>query len=251
MEFDGKWIRPASYDVLWEMAGSGLSKPAVLHSDSPGDTRAERQQLVSDAVAELRSAGYVGPHGPHDAVGTLLDTVGRPGLAVDVRVFEWPSSADPGARRLVKRGVRVAVRGSRAAVAELFPDRFHAWTFPPTSLVHEVARLFPHHDGPRRTAFSGASIPADYVASGFGWRDLPERISWALGGPFQRRAHLCAIAFDRTGGWRVSPGLTLNDTADAGRILAFPDRGQIAVVPGNRGALERKVRELIDHVQRF
>jgi EspG family len=246
MEFDGKWIRAASYDVLWELAGGGLSKPAVLRGDSPGDTEAERRRLVADAVAELRDAGYVGPHGPHEEVRTLLDTVGDPRLAVDVRVFEWVPDADPA--RLVRRGVRVAVRGSRAAVTELVPGRFRAWTFPPTSLANEVGRLFPHHDGPRRMVFGGASIPADHVTTGLGRRDLPARVSSALAGGFLRRAHLCVIA-DHTGGRRVSPGLTLNDTVDAGRFLVFPDRGQLAVVPGNKGALERKVRELIDHVR--
>jgi hypothetical protein len=238
MEFSGEQIGLDCYDVLWETVMPGRPKPDVLDCDSPGATQAERGRIVRDASARLRRAGYLGPLGAPEEVGKLLDALERPRLAVDVRFFEWAWRVDGSSPVLEKWGARVALKGkTRAAAAVLGPTSFRSWSFPHTSLIDEVARLFPAV-GPLK-GFSGMYVPADQLRSGKaeGWRHLE--------GPFDRRVHITVLAIDpMVGSTRASGWLVLNDTP-AGRFLVYPAVNQIAIAPATRGALEHKLKEML------
>jgi EspG family len=239
VEFDGQRISRAAYDVLWESAMPGVAKPAVLHCGSPGRTGDERGRIVRDAWTELNRAGYAGPRVVSPEVAAVLDTVGRPKVAVDVRLYEWL----PAGTRPARYGARVAVGDWRGACAVLGPDWYRAWSFPLGSLVDEVIRLFAHHDAPARFS-SGFSMPPDHLALRPVRRG--EDVLRLLEGPYLRRAHICVVARDPIGGVdRVSGSLVLNDVA-AGRYLIFMARNEITIAPGRRGILERKLKDLLE-----
>jgi EspG family len=244
MEFDDQLISVAAYDVLWEFVMAGVPKPAVLWCDMPGDTAAERVRVVNAAMGELHRAGYSAPRCLSDEVRATLETVARPRLAIDVRLFERVATDGRGRPVVARWGARVAVRGSRGVVAVLGPHGFTAKPFPHTSMINEAVRLFPPHDAPGRFTNGVNLFPDQLVAD-----RLPRRLSGsvraALEGPFQRRAHVCAIATGQFAADRVSPGLTVNDTT-ARRFLVFMAASQLAIVPGNRATLERKLKELAE-----
>jgi hypothetical protein len=153
--------------------------------------------------------------------------------------------------RLAKFGARVAVSGSRAAVAVLGPEGFQAWSFPAGSFVDEVVRLFARHEPPAR--FAGVSLYLDQLGPNLrpARRGSTEAILRLLEGPYLRRAHLCAVARERvSGGDRVSDSLVLNDV-HAGRFLVFMARNQLTIVPGNRVTLERKLKEMIEPARQY
>jgi len=248
MEFDLRLISLAAYDVL---CGSvSARRPAVLRCASPGDTAEDRARIEREARDELRRAGYTGPQAPTDEVGVVFDIMSRPRLAVDIRLFEW-TVADRGEPVLAKWGARVAVRNSRGVVGMVGPAGFRAWSFPAPSLVNEAAAFLPAHEPPAR--FGGVTVPPDHLGPGAfpARRGLTEPVRRALAGPFVRRAHLCVVVHDQIAGRdRASTGLTLNDTA-LGRFLVYADRNQIAIVPGGRLTLERKLRELTEPVRTY
>lgn len=241
MEFSGQSISVEAYDVLWESTVTNHPKPAVLSGPSPGATVEQRTGIVRAAWAELRHCGYAGPRGVSDPVRDLLGAVAQPQLAVDIRLFEHVS-AGGGRTELAKLGARVAVRGRLGAVAALGPDWFRTWTFPATSLIHEVVSVFAHHEAPAR--FPGISLFPDELGIRPARRGGTEAVLRLLEGPFLRRAHLCAIRRNEMVGTdQVSDCLTLNDNT-AGRFLVFMARNQLTVAPGHRGTFERKLREL-------
>jgi hypothetical protein len=236
-------VSAMAFDVLWESSVPGQSKPAVLQGDSPGATVEERRQVVRDATAELRAKGYVGPRGAADEVAAVLATVGRPRLAVDVRLFERVPVTAGNPLGVARLGARVAVAGSRGAVAVLGPSWFTAWSFPDTSLVDEVIRLFGHHEPPAR--FAGLTLHPEQLRAP-ARKGGAESVLRLMEAPFLRRAYLCALTRDHVvGRTRVSPGLTLNDI-EAGRFLVFTTRNQLVIAPGNRVTLERKLKEMTE-----
>lgn len=244
MDFSGQRISLDAFDVLWEFAMPGLAKPAVLHCESPGCTVDDRGRIVRAVAAQLAWAGYAGRRGVREEASAVLNTLGRPRLAVDIRLYE----STGGDQLPVRYGARVAVDGGRGAVAVLGPDGFQAWSFPTGSLVEEVLRLFAKHDPPVR--FAGLSLFPDQL----GPHQWPSRRHEAtlrlLEQPFLRRAHLCVITRGQVGGTdRVSAGLVVNDTL-AGRFLVFLDRNQITVAPGNRVTFERKLKEMTEPARR-
>lgn len=247
MEFNGQPISPPAYDVLWELAIPGLAKPAVLHGESPGDTVDRRRQVVRDARAELSRAGYAGPRGIFPEVATLLNMVGRPQAAVDVRLYEWMPAGDQPPMRPTRFGARITVNGSRGAAAVLGPHWFRIWQFPAGSLVDEVIRFFPHHVAPAWP--SGFHLPPDQLMLRPARRG--ESILRLLEGTYVRRAHICVVSRDSVAGAdRVSDSLVLNDI-QAGRYLVFMARNEVTVTPGHRGTFERKLKEMLEPARRY
>lgn len=247
MEFIGPHISAEAYDVLWEWAVPGLPKPAVLLADSPGDTTDQRRQIVASARTELIRAGYARPRGVLDEVTAVLTMVGRPQVAVDVRLYEWTPATEHEPARPVRFGARVTASAWRGATAMLGPDWFRTSSFPGGSLVDEVIRLFAHYEAPAR--FSGFSIHPDDLAVRPARR--VEQVLQLLEGPCRRRAHICVVSRDPVAGAeRVSDSLVLNDNY-TGTYLVFMARNEITIVPGQRGTLERKLKELLDPTPRY
>jgi hypothetical protein len=247
VEFTGMQVSVAAYDVLWDSVLPGRQKPAVLHCASPGDTAERRDHVVREARTELQRAGYAGPREASEEAAATLDCLARPRLAVDVRRYEWVHGEHGPV--LAKVGARVAVTAWRGAVALLGQDWFQAWSFPVTSLVNEVVRLFVPHDPPAR--FQGVALYPDQLEAKFrpARRQLSETTLQLMEGPFLRRADICVLSRDHFGGGeRVAESLVLNDIA-AGRYLVFKARNQITITPGDRGTLERKLKELINAIR--
>jgi hypothetical protein len=244
VEFRGKQVNPAAYDVLWDKAVPELAKPAVLYGDSPGDTPDERGRIERAALEHLQRAGYLGPLGVFEEAADVLNIVGRPQLAVDVRHYEW-LPGDQGQWVLAKAGIRVAVHSWRGAVAVLTAGYFQAWSFPATSLIDEVIRLFVPYDAQVR--FDGVAVYTDQLAPNQrpARRNGVEATLRLMEGPYLRRAYLNALGRDGT-----SEGLVLNDV-HTGRFLVFPDRNQVAIAPGDRRTFERKLKDLIEPFRRF
>jgi hypothetical protein len=205
--------------------------------------------VVREARTELQRAGYVGPREPLEEAAAVLNSVARPHLAIDVRLYEWVAGEHGSV--LARFGTRVAVNGWRGAVATLGPEWFQAWSFPATSLVDEVVRLFAQHDPPNR--FSGVALYPDQLAANLrpARRQLTETTLKLMEGPYLRRAYICVLARDHVVGTdRVSESLVLNDIP-AGRYLVFMARNQITITPGDRRTLENKLKELIDSARQY
>jgi hypothetical protein len=246
---DRQPVSVAAFDVLWDMALPRQRKPSVLQCDSPGATVDERARVVHAATAALRAGDYLGPRGVAEEMSAVLGAVCRPERAIDLRLFEWvPADADnpAGLRRL---GARFAVAGTQGGVVVLGHREVRAWSFPRASLITEVVSLLAPHPPAR---FSGVALaPAQLREPDRGRRGGADAVLRMVSGPFVRRAHLCAVAYDHVlGRTKVSPGLTLNDT-EAGRFLVFTDRNQIVVTAGQRSTLLRKLKELADSHGRY
>lgn len=230
----------AMFDVLWEQVLDGLPKPAVLSTDSPGGTCEERRTVVNDATTRLRTAGHLGPVGVTDRLSSALHTVARPRLAIDLRIFERMPAAHRHPILVRQVGARLAVTGS-AGVAALVTDEVLLWTFPGTSLIAETAGLLGEYPAPRRcpgltVRADEFPVPVHHAASDPTLRQLAR--------PYQRRARAIVVASSRVVGRpRVSPGLTVNDN-DAGRFLVYQQGNLLVVSPGNRAALERRLRAM-------
>jgi hypothetical protein len=231
------------FDVLWELVVREQARPAVLRTGSLGRTTGERLAVVDDVTAKLRAAGHLGPLGVADETVALLNTVARPRLAVDVRLFEQVPVDHRHPTGVRKAGARVAVAGAVGAAIVLVQDGVLTWSFPAASLVTEVVALFGAHGAPRRFPGLTARLDQVHVLARRVANDPTLRL---LSGPYLRRAHATAIAHDHVaGGTRVSAGLTVNDT-EAGRFLVYPDRNSLVIAPGNRTTLERKLRAMIE-----
>jgi hypothetical protein len=233
----------AMFDVLWELVLRDQARPEVLCTDSPGRTADERVMVVNEATAKLRAAGHLGPLGVADEMVAVLNTVGRPRLAVDVRLFERVPVDHRHPLGVRKVGARMAVAGAVGAAIVLDTDEVMTWSFPHNSLVTEVVKLFGEHAAPRR--FPGLTVRFDEVHL-LAHRAANDPVLQLLSGPYVRRAHVIAVAHDHVvGRARTSAGLTLNDTA-AGRFLVYPDRNLLVVAPGTRTILERKLKAMTE-----
>jgi ESAT-6 protein secretion system EspG family protein len=240
-------VSRAAFDVLWGMALPGQPRPPVLHGESPGSTADERAWVVAEATARLRAADYVGPRGVSDEMSAVLGAVCRPQRAIDLRLFEWAPPRPGNPPELTRLGARIAVAGAQGGVVVFGHRDVRAWSFPRASLVSEVLSLIEEHPPAR---FGGVALdPGELRALDRGrGADAVLRMAES---PFVRRAHLCAVAHDHVlGRTKVSPGITLNDTA-AGRFLVFTDRNQLIVNSGQRSTLTRKLRELAESHGRY
>ncbi len=231
-------VSTAMFDVLWGLVLGEQARPAVLHTGSPGRQTDDRVRVVDAATAQLRAAGHLGPLGVADEMVAVLNTVGRPRLAVDAWIFEGVPVDDRHPLGIRAVGARVAVAGAAGVVVMLDQPDVMTWSFPPDSLVAEVIALFGEHEAPHR--FAGLTVRPDQLRV-LACRAANDPALRLLSGPYIRRAHAIAVAYDHDAGRARPPtGLTLNDTA-AGRFLVYPDGNLLVVAPGDRATLERKL----------
>jgi hypothetical protein len=258
-------LTAAEFDVVWERLGLGPT-PVVLRLESPGRTRAERQQIEAAGWQALRRRGLAGPTGAHPELARLLRLLARPAVALELRGW-WGRSVRAVAAGAPDAGVlavrqdgSLTVRSCGSLPSALLhvlppagPGPGRAATLP-TSVLSAALGAAPGGPapGPARGTSPLATVGglrAELVARGVAAADAG-LLARMLGGT-ERRAQLVALTGDRWGGTTRAGGVLGVLDGPGGRYLLTRSTGEdgvewTTVAPTDERRLRHRLGELLD-----